>query len=771
MRAKDAGLSRHAEKYRYVGHYTPRKEAREIVTGKCVFLDDYNMPEMIYGKIMTSPYAHAMIKHIDTSKAEALEGVYCVITYKNLPDWAKEWLQGAPPCKPVVDKHLRYVGDAVALVAAETEDICREAIRLIDVDYEILPFVTDIEEAMKDGAPQLYPGQFKNNRCGLDLDFGDEKLMHQVKRGDVEKGFEDCDYIGGGTAMFENIPSPGAPEPPGMITYYNPDENKYHMIATTQSPRVCLKPPDVGRMPRDVTIECKTFNVGGSYGNKQCMTPFTMYTCCMSRVTGRPVKMMMNKEEQLLIHEMRIGSRMRIKFGMKDGVVNAVKGTWFVNPGILADAGYCLVGVGLGEMQLALGKCKNWDVETNLIVTNRIVGGTVRGFGGQELKSAMMPLVARAMCEANIDPIEFYKNNFVSAGDGYYWRNCIWYKCHDVDYRACIQHSADAFGWKDRWKGWHVPTRVEGTKRYGVGASIHGNADVGEDNSEAIVRLKANGQVVLQCMITESGMGQRSNMAKVVAEELNVDFSKVSISTPDSIENPEEFGLAGSRGTITVGNAVMRAAEDAKHQLFALAAPIFHVSPEQVRTKDGWLWAENRPDQKVPWAEAIHYGTSVNGYGKWMTNYSTPNFCINLVEVEVDTETGNVKLTDLHVGTDVGQMLDCKDVALQLHGAIGSAAVDTGLFEESIIDDYTGRLMTSNMIDYKWRPFNEFPPFTATVEESEFNVSKYHGLGIGEISGAAGASAIMMAIGNAIGKDFCDYPATPAKILAALGKA
>jgi CO/xanthine dehydrogenase Mo-binding subunit len=757
--------------YRYLGKYTPRKEAREIVTGKCIFIDDYNMPDMIHAKIMTSPYAHAMITKIDTRKAEALPGVYAVVTYKNLPEWAKEWLQGAPPCKPIVDRHLRYVGDAVAMVAADTEELCLEAIRLIDVEYEVLPFVTDIEKAMEDGAPQLYPEQFENNRCGLDLEFGDERLMHQVKRGNVDEGFEESDFIGGGVAAFENIPSPLAPEPPGMITYYNCDESKYHMIATTQSPRVCLKPPDVGRMPKDVSIECKTFNVGGSYGNKQCMTPMTMYTCCLARITGRPVKFMMNKEEQLLIHEMRIGSRMRIKFGMKNGVVNAVKGTWFVNPGILADAGYCLVGVGLGEMQLALGKCKNWDVETNLIVTNRIVGGTVRGFGGQELKSAMMPLVANAMRESNIDPIEFYKNNFVSAGDGYFWRDARWWICHDVDYRDAIDKAADAFGWSKRWKGWNKPSRVEGNKCYGVGASIHGNADVGEDNSEAIVRLKATGQVVLQCMITESGMGQRSNMAKVVAEELNVEYSKVSVSSPDSIENPEEFGLAGSRGTITVGNAVMRAAEEAKRQLFALAAPIFHCSPEQVRTEDGWLWAENRPDYKVPWCEAIHYGTSVNGYGKWMTSYTTPNFCINLVEVEVDTETGDVKLVDLCVGTDVGQMLDCRDVALQLHGSIGSAAVDTGLFEESILDDYTGRLMTGNLIDYKWRPFNEFPPIKTVVEESEFNVSKYHAIGIGEISGAAGASAIMMAISNAIGEEFCEYPATPAAILKKLKKA
>ena len=553
--------------YRHLGKYQPRKEARDIVTGRSIYLDDHKEPNECAVKIKTSPYAHAMINRIDTSKALALPGVIAIITYENLPKWASKWLQAMPAVKPIVDKHVRYVGDAVAVVAAETEDICREAIRLIEVDYDVMQAVFDVQEAGKNGAPQLYPDDFVNNRFGLDLKFGDETMLHEIKRGNVEEAFKECDYIGGGVCSFETIPSPLAPEPPGMCTIYNPVEDRYLMLATAQSCHTPIMPPDVGRMPRDVKLECKTFNVGGSYGNKEELTPFCMYTCLMARVTGRPSRFFMDKEEQLLIHEMRLGSRMDIKFGMKNGVVHAVKGVWYVNPGICDDAGYCIIAVGLGEMQLAICKCENWDVETHMFASNRIVSGTVRGFAGQELTSSMMPMVARAMAGANIDPIQFYKDNFVGAGDGYYWRDSRWWICHEVDYKKAIDNTAAKFGWKDKWKGWYVTTRTEGNKAWGVGDSVHGNADVGEDNSEAYVRVRPSGKVILQVTAVESGQGQRSNLAKFVAEELDIPYENIQITESSTIENPEEFGFCGSRGTLTTGSAVTRAAEDVKRQM------------------------------------------------------------------------------------------------------------------------------------------------------------------------------------------------------------
>ncbi|MCL2164897.1 MAG: xanthine dehydrogenase family protein molybdopterin-binding subunit [Oscillospiraceae bacterium] len=761
--------SKHTQ-YRYVGKYTPRKDARDIVTGRCMFLDDYKGSGELFVKILTSSRAHATITKLDVSKAEALPGVVKIITPENIPEWARSWLLGLPPIKPIVDSHVRYVGDSIAVIAAESEEICKEAIRLIEVEYDHIPAVFDIWEAGKDGAPQLYPERCINNRFEDQIYLGEELLLLHCKRGDVDKAFEECDVIDGGVGSFETFPSPLAPEPPGMVSTYLPVEDKYVITATCQSPHILAMASDTGHMP-GVVIDVKAFNVGGSYGNKQSMTPLVLYSCMMARLTGRPCRFFMDKEEQLLIHEMRIGSRMDVKFGMKDGKVHAVKGKWYVNQGFCDDAGYCITAVGLGEMQLALGKCQNWDVETHMYATNRIVSGIVRGFGGQELKASMMPLVCRTMAANGIDPIQFYHDNFVSPGDRYIWRDSKWYTTHEVDYRKTILDSAEKFGWKNKWKGWYVPTRIEGSKAYGVGASVHGNADVGEDNAEAMVRIRFNGQVTLQTALTESGMGQKSNMAKIVAEELNIPYEKVSLSTGGTIDGPDDFGLAGSCGTLTSATAAQRAAEDARRQLLALAVPILRVSPDQLDTRDGFIFPKNKPETGIPWMAVIRYCTDIIGHGAWRANYSQPNFCMNMVEVSVDLETGEARLERILTGTDVGQIIDSRDLAMQLHGGIGTAAIDSGLFEESIIDEYTGRLMTGNLIDYKWRTFNDFPPFDLLVNESHPNISKYHAVGIGEISGAPGAAAIMMAISNAIGKEFVHYPATPASILEALGKA
>ena len=446
----------------------------------------------------------------------------------------------------------------------------------------------------------------------------------------------------------------------------------------------------------------------------------------------------------------------------------AEKGAGYVMPGYTDDAGYCITAVGLGEMQVALAKCQNWDIDTCMYATNTISCGTVRGFGGQELKSAMMPVIDHMLADMNIDPVQFFHDNFVHAGDRYMWRDCNWWTCHEVDYRQAILEAAEKFGWKEKFKGWYKPTAVNGSKRIGVGVSIHGNGDVGEDNSEAIVRLHTNGSVILNQSLVESGQGQRAACAKMVAEVLNVPFESVTVTNTGTVDNPVEFGLCGSRGTLTSGTAATRAAEDALRQLQAMAAAVFRCSPTEIETCDGFVWVSNKPDNKLPWAAIIPYSTSITGFGRWKANYAQPNMCINFVEMEVDVETGEAKLLRELIGTDVGQIIDPKACEMQLQASIGSAMVDTGTFEETIYDYYTGRIMTNNLIDYKWRPFNEFPPIDLVIKESQPNISRFKAIGVGEISGSAGAAAIAMAIGNAIGKPYMKYPATPVNVLQAL---
>ncbi|WP_142501328.1 xanthine dehydrogenase family protein molybdopterin-binding subunit [Klebsiella sp. 2680] len=761
------------ENYRYIGKVNvPRKDAQGIVTGKTTFLDDFSLPRMLTGKSLKSPYAHARIISINTEKAKALKGVAAVLTYKEADP---TWLLGYPPSKPILGQEMQYIGDTVALVAAESAEIAMEAIDLIEVEYEQLPVITNGIDAVKEGVTQLYK-EFKNNIVtpGYPPFQKDGPFWHLI-RGDVEKGFDECAICAEDTVEFAKMAAPLAPEPPGAIVSWD-GGNDYSIWATTQSCRI-LEVFGVSVIP-DCNLHVRSFNVGGSYGNKQSMVVPVISAALLSRHTGRPVKFYQTKAEQLICSETRLGSQVKAKIGMdEEGVVRAVKAQWFVDTGAFCNTTQGQISVGIGEAQLVMAKCANWDLDTYCIVTNKQPAGIVRGYGGQELNSCLSLLMARAMQAGNFDPVECYKKNYVSDGDPYIWRDGRLWIAHSINYVPAIEAAAAKFGWKDKWKGWGVPTWTseDGTRVRGVGCSIIGNADVGEDNTEAYVRIVPDmvgdkARVILQTDITESGMGQRSNIAKMVAEILNVPYERVELTPPSTKINPTGFGLCGSRGTITYGHAVSNAAENAKKKLCELAVHHLDISMDAMELRDFGVSSKARPDQFVSWKKLIPPDLTLTGYGQHLENFSTPNFFMVLIEVEVNKETGKVDVVRMVGGTDSGQTIDPSMLEMQCQGGIGAASLDTAIYEEHIIDPVTHRTLTFNMLEYKWRPFNEFPVYETSILQSQFDTFQFKAVGVGEIAGASAASATMQAISNAIGIQVAQYPATPDVILQALGK-
>ncbi|MBQ6621846.1 MAG: xanthine dehydrogenase family protein molybdopterin-binding subunit [Mogibacterium sp.] len=750
--------------YRHIGKNATRFDAREVITGKAIFTDDFKMKDMLYGKALRSPYAHARITKIDISKAEALPGVKAVLYYGNLPEVCKTWGKNQPPICPVLRREASYVGDAVALVAAETPAIAEAAVDLIEVEYEELPAVLRTMDAIQPGAPRVHE-EFPDNIVP-NIPFIMENMMDHLKRGDVKKAFEECDYVVEGMHEYNSLGCPMAMEPPAIIMRY--DGNRMKAWPTSQvAMQYCgAISGRMGGLPVDTT----TFNIGGGFGNKAELPCISVETGALAVATGYPVKMTMTKTEQLLVHDQRIGMVIKGKIGIKDGIVHAVEGDCYLDCGAYNCCGQWQMGVGLGECQVAFGKCQNWDVRGYMVMTNHVQTGAVRGFGGQEIKACLMPMAMRAAAKAGVDPVEFCQKNFAQTGDGWFWREQNWYDCREQDYVPVMEHAAEKFGWKDKWKGWNVPTWTDGHKARGVGVSVHGNADVGEDNSEAYVRIAFNGKIYLHAGIAETGAGQRSNIRKYVAEVMDCPIEDVRLVPLDSESNPHDAGPIGSRCTLTLGTAVTRAAEDARRQLLDKAAAFLQCSPEDVLYKDGLVAYKSRPEIKFPTMAFLPFATSITGTGRYLANYQKSNFNIYFSEVEVDLDTGETKLIDVLVGTDVGQVIDPATLEMQIHGGFGAAAADTGLMDENVLDPSTGRMLTGNLIDYKWRVFNDFPPIDAVIEESLPEISRFKAVGFGEISGAPGPASMMMAISNAIGVDYVEYPASREGILKALGK-
>jgi CO/xanthine dehydrogenase Mo-binding subunit len=256
----------------------------------------------------------------------------------------------------------------------------------------------------------------------------------------------------------------------------------------------------------------------------------------------------------------------------------------------------------------------------------------------------------------------------------------------------------------------------------------------------------------------------------MAAEVLNLPLDRVNIAPADTLVNPFEFGLVGSRGTYTVGSAVIKAAEDARRQLLEMASPVLGIKPEELDTKDGAIFPKNNPQQKIAWYKAMGIARTITGQGRFETDFSLCNCMIIFAEVEVDTETGKVDLKRIVASTDCGQIIDPLVLEGQLHGSLGSAGIDTAIFEETVLDKDTGHILNCNMIDYKWRTFADLPKFESIMLETPVESHRFKAIGVGEIAPAPGPGAGLMALTNAIGRKIMSYPATPEKILKALGK-
>lgn len=751
--------------YRYIGKATPRKDAREIVMGETVYIDDLKLPGMLYAKVLRSPHAHADIKQIDTTRAARLKGVKAVLTFRDVPDW----FIGIPePHQRVLDSRLRYVGDAVALVGATSPEIAEAALEYIDVQYEPLPAALDVDEALNPDSVPLYDA-YPNNilPAGCPRFFGPESLKG-IFLGDTKKGFQEADVVVEGTYGYENLPNPLPPEPPGAIVKWEgPD--KLTLWASTQCANLLkLALIRATRVPviRVIGVQC-----GGSYGSKNEPWLTALYAAALAKETNKPVKLCYTKEEHFCTYVLRLGSRLSAKIGMKkDGSVTAIEGEWLVDTGAFSGFTQGQIAVGCGETQMMIGTCKNWHLDTKTIVTNRNPSGVVRGFGGQELKSALIPLWSLAMEKANLDPVDVFKKNFVKPGDGYFWRDGKWYTCTGKDYSKAIEKGAQIFKWKDKWTGWLEPSAIEGSKRTGVGVGVHGNADAGEDEAEAYVRLNGDGAVVLHCQVTEAGMGERSSLCKMVGEVLNMPLDRIGITDPDTMINPFNFDLIGSRGTHAVGYAVIDAAEKAREQLLEIASKKLETPKEGLETEDGVIYIKEGPKKRIPWIKILGPMHTITGHGRFVPDYTKPNFMATFVEVEVDVETGKTELKRVVQATDAGQIIDPPSLEGQLYGGLGSAGIDSAIFEETILDRPTGRIINPNLIDYKWRIFSELPAFEFAVLETGFNTHRFRALGVGEIATAPGPSAVLMAVSNAIGKRITEYPATPERILKTLDR-
>jgi xanthine dehydrogenase molybdenum-binding subunit len=755
-----------AREFRYVGKETPRLAGRDFVTGNAKYAKDLRIPRMLHAKVLRSPYAYAKILEIDTEDAEKLPGVKAVLTYRNTP----EWKQGMPiQHKRFLDDTVRFVGDAVALVAAEREDVAEEAVDLIRVKYEPLKPVFGIRDAFAEDAPQLYPelpGNCLPGEMFARLQYG----FTSMEYGDVEQGFSEADVIIENTTSLESGQNPMPPEPPGVIAEW--DGSDLVVRGSFSSAGLCklLNAPQM-QLPISGMRVIPAY-VGASYGSKHfsgCGN-VVFYTAALSKATNRPVGLFYTKEEQLAAQTNRLNSQAHYKIGLKkDGTITAVDGEWLADCGSFGSEQGLMVAVGLISVPICANS-KNVRVNTKMVVTNKIASGAYRGYGYLEHCVHICNTLYRGLEQIDIDPVEYFKKNRIKVGDDiFHAYMCIGMeKATGPDNIHAIEEGAKSFGWEDRWLGWGKNRIGADGRIHAVGMGLSGHSDVGEQASNENVELEFDGHVLIHAGLSEFGTGGRDVIRKMVAEVINVPIENVRVSPVDTQANPYEWGSTGSRTTFAVGCCVVEAAQKARQELLERSAAVLQCPVALLDTKDGLVFMKDNPNVQLPWIAPIGFNGSIMGVGHFKGLYTSQMYQIQFVEIALDPGTGKIEVVELVSAGECGQIVNPLALKGQFDGYF--PGIDLALREETVWD-HDGRILNPNMIEYKTRTFNEMPRHYNIITENPPDTdpaAPCGAIGAGEPSLALGIPAVTLAIYNATGKWFNKYPITPADILAAL---
>lgn len=757
-----------SQNLRHIGRETKRILGDQIVTGRALYTGDYKLPGMQYGKILRSPHPFARIKSIDVSRARAHDGVSAVLTWKDV-DRNIFINNGFTPPKHyrIIDEYVRFIGDAVAFVVAETEEIAREAMEDIEVEYEVLKPVFTIEDAMAEGAPQLYP-EFPGN-------IAPHKNNLNFTVGDPEKGFEESEIVVELDATLDSGQNPLPLEAPVIVCEYKNDT--YNFIASAAAPAYCHQ--NVASS-LDVPYEAVRITapaVGGSFGSKLYsgnVQPL-VYAAVMAKASGHPVRVCYSKEEHLAAHQNRMVTNGHVKLGMdRDGTVHAVTLDQVSDAGCCASTQEFMLAVGTNTLPL-LCKTDNKRFDAEVVVTNHVPSGSFRGYGYLESTNIVTRAIQRACIQADLNPMDYFEKNALTLGERYH--NAMaephpWQENKTADWANLVRETRKACHWDERWAGWGKPTWVseDGKRVRGIGMCAAGHSDTGGKPSNANVTITGLGSVYVSSIMAEFGAGTRDVVLKVAAEELDVPLECVRLSDSDTGSTPPDFGSTGSRSTYCAGIATQLACKDAKRKLFELAHEKLGVPVDDLGYRNGHLYRLSNPEETIGLFPALLGKVDgVTGCGHFEGVHNSTIYHLQVVEVEVDLEMGTFKIVDHFGGSDAGVIVN----PLPLRNQVQSfyAGVDIACMEETVWDPNDYRVLNPSQIDYKTRTFNDVVPHDHIVLETmkdRGNDYPFGAVGVGEPLLAPGGPAIRMAIYNACGIELNDYPFTPDKVLAAL---
>jgi xanthine dehydrogenase YagR molybdenum-binding subunit len=715
------------DKFEIIGKSTPRIDGEKIVTGRAPYTHDIKLRGMLYGKILRSPHACAEIISMDLSQAQSLPGIKAAI--------------------PLKKGRVIYVGEQVAAVAAVDERTAEQALKLIKVEYKPLPFAVTEEKAMEEGAPQVH-------------DRPNVQKFNEYTRGNIEKGFEEADLVlerTYKTAVEIHHPA----ETHGSVARWEGER-----LTVWDSTQAIFNVRDglarVLKIPASRVKVIKQY-MGGGFGSKLGLNDYTVTAAMLAKEANKPVKIILSRKDNSLCVGNRPSSLQTIKGGVKkDGTLTS-----------LYMKNYTSGGIGRGdrcsEPLIDVYKCPNIKVEEYSVFTNTGASRPTRAPGHVQGTFALEGFLEELANEINLDPLELRKKNYTTRNLG---DTEIPYSSKGLD--KCYQIGAEKIGWKRRNK---KPGEGNGKVRRGLGMASQIWWGVGRPGTLADIKLHPDGSVEAVCGTQDIGCGTRTYMATITAETLGLKPKDITVKI-GSTEYPWCGASGGSTTTPSVAPAIRDAALKAADYLKKMAAEKLEIKPDDINIENRNFSNKNNPAQSIGYKklldelrkerrltrEKVFHGEYIGRPSGFAYN----TFGAHFAEVEVDTETGKIKVLKVVGVHEIGRLMNKLTAESQIIGGI-TQGVSTALFEERIVDNTTGNVVNPNLRDYKIATSQDIPeiiPLIVDMVDPRINILGAKGLG--EPPRIPPAGAIANAVYNAIGVHIREIPMTPDKILQAL---